>query len=566
MMIEIEQSNGTGICGKTIERGTLYAFGACGMKKCCFVSALAIVVFLATAFAAEAVIVCVGPSATGDGSGANWNNIKAWSGTPARGDIWYLRDGSYGGKTFSVAASGTTVITIKKAIASDHVTETGWISSMANQATFTGLLTFSTSYWVLDGQTGSNWSKTTSDYGFAFSAMSGCIRVGSASANTSDFHFYHISATAVSSDTEKVFLSPTSTATSVNNVTLSHCLLNGWQCSFNCGSAGRTMNNWVFEYNACLNGFSSSANHGEDINNGYGYAVGRVVRYNLFKDRRSGTGVIITLNNSSSGDIIYGNVFKNITAGNGVIGIGSSGFSMTGAVVYNNTFISCSAPWLGFNTSGYNFSNCTARNNLLYSMNGSGVSSGWSVDYGAYYSCSGTAGDSHIQTGSGDPFVNGASDDYMLKANTTAGATLGAPYDADALGNPRTTWTRGAFEYGVASTNAIISVSPGTLNYGSVAVGTSSNLTVTVKNVGGGTLAGTATVSAPFSVVAGGTYSLGGNQSQTVTVRFSPTSAFGSTNSVTFTGGGGTTASVLGKGFTATPPLPPQNLHIVAGP
>jgi hypothetical protein len=98
------------------------------------------------------------------------------------------------------------------------------------------------------------------------------------------------------------------------------------------------------------------------------------------------------------------------------------------------------------------------------------------------------------------------------------------------------------------STNPVIQVSPNSVSFGSVAVGTASNMSVAVQNLGGGTLAGTATVSAPFSVIAGGTYSLGANQSQTVTVRFSPT-ATGSTNgSVIFTGGGGATVPVSGRG------------------
>src|ERR1039457_4635384 len=67
----------------------------------------------------EGATYCVGPSATGNGSGSDWNNMKAWSSTPSRGDVWYLCGGIYTGKTFSTASSGSTVITIKKAVASD---------------------------------------------------------------------------------------------------------------------------------------------------------------------------------------------------------------------------------------------------------------------------------------------------------------------------------------------------------------------------------------------------------------------------------------------------------------
>ena len=67
--------------------------------------------------------------ASGDGS--NWTN--AWDDLPAtliRGDTYYVADGTYaGGYVFDDAADGTKTITIKKAIESDHGTDTGWSSA-----------------------------------------------------------------------------------------------------------------------------------------------------------------------------------------------------------------------------------------------------------------------------------------------------------------------------------------------------------------------------------------------------------------------------------------------------
>ena len=68
----------------------------------------------------------------------------------------------------------------------------------------------------------------------------------------------------------------------------------------------------------------------------------------------------------------------------------------------------------------------------------------------------------------------------------------------------------------------ILQVTPGSIGYGTMLVGTSKTNSFTVQNVGTGTLSGTASVSAPFSVVSGGSYSLGANASQTVVVAFSP--------------------------------------------
>jgi hypothetical protein len=45
------------------------------------------------------------------------------------------------------------------------------------------------------------------------------------------------------------------------------------------------------------------------------------------------------------------------------------------------------------------------------------------------------------------PFVNTSAGDFHLTSNTVAGQSLGAPYDVDKDGKPRTSWTRGAYEY-----------------------------------------------------------------------------------------------------------------------
>lgn len=101
------------------------------------------------------------------------------------------------------------------------------------------------------------------------------------------------------------------------------------------------------------------------------------------------------------------------------------------------------------------------------------------------------------------------------------------------------------------TSNPVISVSPSSIDFGPVQVGSSSEQSLTVTNVGGGTLSGTATVSAAFSIVSGGSYNLSANQPQIVTVRFSPTAAQSYTGTVLFTGGGGATRTVTGTGATA---------------
>src|SRR3990167_8224730 len=121
-----------------------------------------------------AVCRVVSPAGAGSKNGTDWNN--AYQGLPAtliRGDTYYLADGVYGPYNANTAASGTTLITIKKAIASDHCTDTGWVSTLGDgQAAFNSTsaaslpIVFLTGYWTFDGQVRT--SKTTG-YGFVLS-------------------------------------------------------------------------------------------------------------------------------------------------------------------------------------------------------------------------------------------------------------------------------------------------------------------------------------------------------------------------------------------------------------
>lgn len=109
---------------------------------------------------------------------------------------------------------------------------------------------------------------------------------------------------------------------------------------------------------------------------------------------------------------------------------------------------------------------------------------------------------------------------------------------------------------GAVQPQPILSLSPASLAFGSVAVGSSVDLNFTVQNTGGGTLSGSASVPAPFSIVSGSPYSLTAGQSIFVWVRFAPTSAQDSTAAVSFSGASGASATVSGTGITPTIPAP----------
>src|SRR5437870_5513644 len=104
----------------------------------------ALVAALACAAEARAADHFVRQGATGTGSGSDWTN--AYTSLPAaltRGDTYYVADGTYSGYTFNYPASGTALITIKKATVANHGTAVGWLDTFGDGvATFTGPLYF----------------------------------------------------------------------------------------------------------------------------------------------------------------------------------------------------------------------------------------------------------------------------------------------------------------------------------------------------------------------------------------------------------------------------------------
>ena len=99
-------------------------------------------------------------------------------------------------------------------------------------------------------------------------------------------------------------------------------------------------------------------------------------------------------------------------------------------------------------------------------------------------------------------------------------------------------------------------VSPsGTVNFGSVNVGSFADQVFTVSNTGGGTASGAVSTSAPFSIVSGSSFKLVGlGASQVVRVRFTPTTLATATANVAFAADGDAISRIaIGTG-TATPP------------
>jgi hypothetical protein len=100
-------------------------------------------------------------------------------------------------------------------------------------------------------------------------------------------------------------------------------------------------------------------------------------------------------------------------------------------------------------------------------------------------------------------------------------------------------------------TGPVIFIKPTVLNFGPVPDKMTVTNTFLVENMGSGKLVGKATVQAPFKIISGGDYTLRAKEAQIITVTYTPSGAPSDTQTVTFTGGGGSKATVNGK--LATP-------------
>jgi hypothetical protein len=180
------------------------------------------------------------------------------------------------------------------------------------------------------------------------------------------------------------------------------------------------------------------------------------------------------------------------------------------------------------------------------------------ASYRVYYGTSSAPcpGTSFVQVASSTPSpspnqtitvrLTGLTTGTLYYASITAVATTGAESTCSTPAN--------------AVARLDFAVSPtGTMNFGSVTLGSSADQTFTVSNLepatAGGTVSGTASAPAPFSIVSGSPFTLGVGASQAVTVRFSPTMSATATANLTFAADRDTISTIVtGSGTDTTPP------------
>jgi len=105
-------------------------------------------------------------------------------------------------------------------------------------------------------------------------------------------------------------------------------------------------------------------------------------------------------------------------------------------------------------------------------------------------------------------------------------------------------------------TTPVIVVTPVTLDFGRVTVGTTVTNTLLMENIGRGKLVGKATVAAPFKILSGASYSVRENEAQIITVTYKPTGTAPDEQTISFSGGGGARVTLTGK----PKPAPPKRL------
>lgn len=420
----------------------------------------------------QAATYCVGPAATGSGSGADWNNLKAWSSAIARGDTWYIANGAYTARTFNTAASGTTTISILKATVAAHGPATGWSDGYAAQAVITGTMVFSTPYWLFSGvsRNENNWFDGSA-YGIQIAEPAGVYdRLVYWRASNSTMSYVYLAANQLPNSTPTVghYQIDWTGGSLVTAGNVSHCYVHGGNNHYfmrNCSAC-------IVEYCASSDAVSTANNHGENINwyGAFGPSDGCIARYNKFYNNFLGGGgggtAVIAIVTSANCEI-YGNVFYNNRCSDGLVGWSGtrSGYGVINLKFHDNTVAghaSSSADGINLETSS---TGCIAENNIWY-LNQAGFQT-CSHDYNAYFSTLSTPSEAHVQVKSGSPFVNYSGLDFMLATNTTAGINLGSPYNVDLLGNTRTTWSRGAYEFaGSGAAPVITSALNGTATNG----------------------------------------------------------------------------------------------------
>jgi hypothetical protein len=376
--------------------------------------------------------------ASGSSPCSDWTNACDQFPTLVSGDTYYVADGSYNSVTVDV-----TNVTVKKCTSGDHGTETGYVSTYCDgQATIDSFV-INNDGLTVNGQTrnDSDWSDGNS-YGFRITSFTASTSISGAICAS------NLSVSYVNAGGAPVGDPPTNGVDQVfyiggfaeycSSWTLSRLYVHDSKTTFHINGSNGTN---LLEYSYITQGWSKESFRGQIA------ASGWTIRHNTFKDSCQGdytdpggsacTGIIAMFDGGPWNDTkIYGNVFWTTNAApmqDGILVIGGTLENPTGVEIYNNTFAGFEDGNIAILVRG---SSGVCRNNLAYDNIG-----------GVGYSCTTTSNNTDAGA---DPFVSYAGGNFHLSAGTSAGTTLGSPYNVDRDAETRGadgTWDLGAFEF-----------------------------------------------------------------------------------------------------------------------
>jgi len=277
---------------------------------------------------------------TGNNDGSDWDN--AYTALPAeleRGATYYIADGNYESYTFDDAESETEYITIKKAIEGDHGTDIGWQASYGDGQALFDILTFSTSYWVFDGQKrDDDWEsgygfKIKPDESYQFSPTKG-IRLSW----TDHITFRYIEIEQFGQRQSEV-RQEGFYGGDVSEILVQYSYIHDFMGN---GILLHGDNN-IVEYSKIANSFGYEGTHSQGVQLFSSNVRNMTVRHSIFQDIRGTAAIACAW--GTDGLNVYGNIFYNTP--------GSSGFTspativdisdpdeigLTNARIYNNLF------------------------------------------------------------------------------------------------------------------------------------------------------------------------------------------------------------------------------------
>ncbi|OAI45941.1 hypothetical protein AYO43_07270 [Nitrospira sp. SCGC AG-212-E16] len=443
------------------------------MKKLWFLTLLLTIPFLG-ALSAEAANHFVRAGASGSANGSDWANAyTTLPSTLTRGDTYYVADGAYGSVTFNSAASSTTLITIKKATVADHGTSTGWDDTFGDGQAVFGQFTFSSPYWLIDGQVGGGPGNWKTGFGFKISWSSPTPLINLPTQTPSNVTIRHIELQGTSNSSGGGGNAQDGVALwGADAFTISYFYTHAiGRCPFFISPG----NGFLAEYGYVADYVSTPAAHSETASIwSFGQAFPAATttfRYNIF-GYVQGTGGLMWDNSSNHNARldVYGNVFWNDptlsgynNGANGVIGgwTGSNGEDFFNVHVYNNTFVNVPGSQV-LSTFPIRNGNNEARNNLFYTVNDPGGNSDWQTVTHNHFISTSSIGTS-TSTGSGNPFVDMNGLNFKTTTATPAGVSLPAPYNTDMFGNVRGAtgvWNRGAYELASGSVDTTAPTAP----------------------------------------------------------------------------------------------------------